>query len=229
MVVMRGKLTYVVRYEQEKTRRRRNSITRDEIVAAARALAEADGIDAVTVRGVATAMGAAPMSLYNHVPTREAILDAVLDEVLGELDFTEDPTAPWSAELERFALVLAAHLAKHPWAVLPLMARPDPGEQTTRVGEQALAIALRGGLDASHAVSAFAAILALVYGRAGFLAAATRAEAQPAADIAERIRSASAERFPATAAVAAELAGYGDLMHLERAVRAVIDGLSRAA
>jgi AcrR family transcriptional regulator len=226
---MRGTLTYMVRYEQAGQRRRRNSITRDEIIAAARAIAETNGIEAVTVRALAAAMGAAPMSLYNHVSTREEILDAVLDGVLGELEFDDNHRAAWTAELERFALALAAHLAQHPWAVLPLMARPDPGEQTTRVGEQALAIALRGGLDASHAVSAFAAILALVYGRAGFLAAAARADAQPAADIAERIRSASAEHFPATAAVAAELGGYGDLVHLQRAVRAVIDGLRRAA
>jgi AcrR family transcriptional regulator len=218
----------MVRYEQAGERRRRNSITRGEIIAAARTLAETEGIEGVTVRAVAATMGAAPMSLYNHVSTREEIIDGVLDAMLGELQFDDDPAATWTAELERFALALAAHLAQHPWAVLPLMARPDPGEQTTRLGEKALVIALRGGLDASHAVSAFAAILALVYGRAGFLAAAARTDAQPAADIADRIRSASASQFPATAAVADELSGYGDLVHLERAVRAVIDGLGRA-
>ena len=226
---MRCNVTYMVRYEQRSPRRRRNSITLDEIVAAARALAETDGIDAITVRALAAAMGAAPMSLYNHVPTREAIVDAVLDGVLGELEFTEDTAAPWTTELERFALTLADHLARHPWAVLPLMARPDPGEQTTRLGEKPLAIALRGGLSASLAVTAFAAILALVYGRAGFLAAASRTDAQPAAEIDERILGAAAESYPATAAVAVELTGYGEVLHLQRALRAVIDGLSRAA
>lgn len=226
---MWGTVTYMVRYEQGSQRRRRNSITRDEIVSAARAIAESEGLDAVTVRALATAMGAAPMSLYNHVPTREAIVDAVLDGVLGELEFTENTQMPWTRELERFALTLAAHLARHPWAVLSLMARPDPGEQTTRLGEKALAIALRGGLSASLAVTAFAAILALVYGRAGFLAASARADAQPAAEIDERILGATSDQYPATAAVAAELTRYGDLVHLERSVRAVIDGLSRAA
>ena len=226
---MPGNVTYMVRYEEEPVRRRRNSITRDEIVMTARAIAEVEGLSAVTIRGLATAMGASPMSLYHHVPTREAVVDAVLDGVLGELEFADDASAPWTAELERFALALSAHPERHPWAVLPLMARPDPGEQTTRLGEKPLAIALRGGLSASLAVTAFAAILAIVYGRAGFLAAAASVDAQPAAEIDERIRGALAADFPATAAVATELTGYADDLHLRRALHALIDGLSRSA
>lgn len=219
----------MVRYEADAAptaRRRRNSITRDEIVRAARAIGEKDGVSGVTIRAVADAMGASPMALYNHVATKDELLDAVLDDVMGDLAFAVTPGESWQEELVRFALTLADHLDANRWAVLPLMSRPDPGDRTTAVGEIPLAAAIRGGLSAGVAVTAFAGILSLVYGRASFLAAAAQADAQDKKDIDARIGSASAEEFPATASVAEELMGYAAPIHLERAVRALVGGLT---
>ena len=218
----------MVRYAQERARRPRNSITRDEIIRVAVAICENEGVDALTIRAVASAMGAAPMSLYNHVATKDELLDGVLDEVMGRLRVATDTSKPWQDELASFALALASHLDAHRWAVLALMTRPDPGDRTTAVGEVAIAAALRGGLDASRAVTAFAALLSLVYGRAAFLAAAERPSAQPAGEVEARISGASLSEFPATASVASELVGYASSVHLERAVRALIDGLAHA-
>lgn len=222
----------MVRYDSAAStgsRRRRNSITRQEIVDAARLICERDGVAGLTVRSVADAMGASPMSLYNHVGTMDELLDALLDDVMGELRVADAPGETWQEELERFALALADHLDRHRWAVLPLMSRPDPGERTTAVGEIPLAAALRGGLSASVAVTAFAGILALVYGRAAFLAAAELPGAQRSTDIGAQISRAAADRHPATASVASELVGYASPVHLERSVRALIDGLTGAA
>ena len=216
----------MVRYEEERVRRRRNSITTAEIVAVARGIVGSQGADALTVRAVATAMGSAPMSLYNHFRTKEAMLDAVLDQVLGELAF-DDEGGEWTAELERYGLALAEHLAAHPWAVLPIMARPDPGEAATALGEKVIGIALRGGLSPALAVTAFSTIIALVYGRAAFLAAALLPGAQRAEEVTARIDGADAADFPATASVAEELAGYAGRQHLERGLRALIGGLAR--
>jgi len=221
----------MVRYETPNSspakRRQRNSITRDEIVASARALCERDGVAGLTIRAVADAMGASPMSLYNHVSTKDELLDGILDDVMGDLSFTRMDAESWQQELERFALTLAAHLDNHRWAVLPLMSRPDPGERTTAVGEIPLAAALRGGLSASVAVTAFAGILSLVYGRASFLAAADLPGAQKPAEVDARIASAMEDRYPATATVAPELMRYADPVHLERGVRALISGLTQ--
>ena len=217
----------MVRYMQQRVRRPRNSITREEIVGVALQICETEGAEALTIRAVATAMGAAPMSLYNHVATKDELLDAVLDAVMGRLQVATDPSKPWQDELASFALALAAHLDAHRWAVLPLMTRPDPGDRTTAVGEVALAAALRGGLSASSAVTAFAGLLSLVYGRAAFLAAAERPGAQPAHEVGARITAASLAEYPATASVASELVGYASPVHLERAVRALIEGLGR--
>jgi AcrR family transcriptional regulator len=216
----------MVRYAQARERRPRNSITRDEIIRVALAICEKEGVDALTIRVVASAMGAAPMSLYTHVATKDELLDGVLDAVMGRLRVATDTSKPWQDELAAFALALAEHLDTHRWAVLPLMTRPDPGDRTTAVGEVALAAALRGGLSASNAVTAFAALLSLVYGRAAFLAAAELRGAQPSVEIEGRISDASAGTFPATASVAPELVGYASPVHLERAVLALIAGLS---
>ena len=217
----------MVRYVQERVRRPRNSITRDEIVQVALGICETDGVDALTIRAVATAIGAAPMSLYNHVATKDELLDAVLDLVMGRLRVATDTSIPWQDELAAFAIALAEHLDVHRWAVLALMTRPDPGDRTTAVGEVAIAAALRGGLDASTAVTAFAGLLSLVYGRAAFLAAAERPSAQPEHEVAARISGAGTAEFPATASVAFELVGYASPVHLERAVRALVAGLGQ--
>lgn len=222
-----AKIAYMVRYTQPRVRRQRNSITRDEIIRVALGICETEGAEALTMRAVAAAMDAAPMSLYNHMATKDELLDAVLDTVMGRLQVATDLSADWEDELVSFALALAEHLDTHHWAVLALMTRPDPGDRTTAVGEVAIAAALRGGLTPSNAVTAFAALLSLVYGRAAFLAAAARPGAQPAAEVGARISGASAAEYPATASIASELVGYASPVHLERAVRALVDGLAR--
>ena len=65
--------------------------TREEIAAAAIALADAEGIAAVTMRRVAAAIGLTAMSLYNYLPRKDDLYDLMLDTALGELDL--DTTA----------------------------------------------------------------------------------------------------------------------------------------
>ena len=216
----------MVRYESSPGRRTRNSITRDEIVRVARETAENGGMGAVTVRAVAAAMDASPMSLYNHFPTKESLIDAVLDDVIRQLETRDDTARPWDAAMIAYGLSLADHLAAHGWAVLPLISRPDPGEHTTRIGEAVLAMGLRGGLDAERAVTAFTAILALVYGRAAFLAAAGTRGAQTRAEVEAVIAGVDPLAYPATASVVHELANYGSRRQLEIALTALVAGLT---
>src|SRR5215208_288757 len=85
----------------DRTRRPRGSLRPEAILDAAEALA-ADGFDALTMRAVATRLGAAPMALYNHFATKEALVDALLDRVLNR--FEPDPrTEDWRADVAAFA------------------------------------------------------------------------------------------------------------------------------
>jgi len=147
-------------------RRPRGSLTPERILDAAEALAE-QGFGAVSMRGVAGRLGAAPMALYNHFGTREQLVGALLDRVLGR--FAPDPpTDDWAEDLRRFARAHRRLLSVHPWAVAPLFAKPIPGPSAQRIGGHALAILERGGHTGDRAIAAFSGLIALNYGWSSF-------------------------------------------------------------
>ena len=81
-------------------RRRRNSLTAEEILDAAELVA-VHGLDGLTMRAVAAGLQAAPMSLYRYFATKELLVDALLDRVLGRFDPGPE-TADWRADLAAF-------------------------------------------------------------------------------------------------------------------------------
>lgn len=202
-------------------RRARNSLTRPEIVAAAREVLRDGGINAFTIRAVADRLGASAMSLYNHVESKEEVLDSALDGLLLELQLADDPSRPATDVLVEFAERHLAHLRANRWAIPALFRRPDPGLGATLVGEAYLATALRGGADPQTAVDVFTALVGLVYGAAGFLGSEGESQ-QSREEIAAMIAQAP---FPATAAVAVPLAAYGDDEQIHRILIAAVAGL----
>jgi AcrR family transcriptional regulator len=147
-------------------RRSRGSLTPTEILAAAEIVA-ARSTDPLTIRAVATELGASPMALYRYFPTKDDLVDALLDAVLERIDWP--PPADWLTELRGLALAHARLLAEHPWAVVPLFESPSPGAGATAIGERYLEILGRGGITGSDAIAAFSGILALTYGGMAFI------------------------------------------------------------
>jgi AcrR family transcriptional regulator len=213
----------MVSYTQEEPRKRRarNSLTRPEIVAAAREVLQEGGIGAFTIRAIADRLGASAMSLYNHVESKEDVLDAALDGLLLELQLADDPTRPAAEVLVEHAERHLAHLQANRWAIPALFQRPDPGLGAALIGEAYLATAIRGGADSQTAVDIFAAILVTVYGAAGFLGSEGESQ-QTREEIAAMIAQVP---FPATASVAGPLAAYGDDAQLHRILNALVSGL----
>lgn len=201
------------------TRRRRNSLSRQEIADAALAELAERGFAGLTVRSVAARMEAAPMSLYNHVRSRDEIIDLATDAVLARLDLDLDRHEP----IVQLALRHLTLLRRHPWAIPALLARPYPGEAAARIGETYLEAAARAGAPPAVQAKALMGVLALVYGTAGFVV--PRADAQAAGEVAERIRSVDEAAFPRSAAAAADLGGYGDPAVFAETVRALLRGL----
>ena len=83
------------------------------------------------MRAVAAQAGAAPMALYNHFPTKDALLEALLDRVLGRVD-GGPPTGDWIADLRGFAAAHRRVLAAHAGAVVPLHAPDARAERDAR-------------------------------------------------------------------------------------------------
>jgi AcrR family transcriptional regulator len=210
-------------------RRGRSSVTPEEILQLAERVAR-DGFDALTMRAVATAMGASPMALYRYFATKDELVDAMLDRVLGRINLDE-PTEDWLADLAHFATAHRAVLANHRWAIVPLFTHSNPGINATIIGEAALRILARGGVSDGDAVAVFCGILALNYGWFAFTTArdATRVDVEPEAVLAAALSMLPADRFPLTLSVADQLSSYGSDSHYAIALHALITGVGTTA
>jgi AcrR family transcriptional regulator len=210
-------------------RRQRSSVTADEILQAAEDVARG-GFDALTMRAVATRMGASPMALYRYFATKDDLIDAMLDRVLGRIRFPA-PTEDWQADLAAFATAHRAVLSDHPWAIVPLFTHSNPGSNATAIGETALQILERGGVTGEESVATFCGILALNYGWFAFTSAreATRAGADPEVELKAALSMLPAERFPLTLSVAEDLSEYGGDRQYAFALRQLITGVGAVA
>lgn len=197
-------------------RRARGSLTPDEILDAAEAVAARTG-EPLTVRAVAAELGASAMALYRYFPTKDDLVDALIDRVLERVPAPSP--GDWLDELRELALAHARVLAEHPWAIAPLFASPSPGVGAAILGERFLAILARGGLTGEAAVAAFTGILALNYGRTAFAAGDGPVDLPPL----------PAEHFPHSAASAAALAGYAGDANYRRVLDLMLDGIRASA
>jgi AcrR family transcriptional regulator len=107
------------------------SIDRAQILDATLALAEEQGLEAVTMRAVATRLGVTPMALYRHVGDKQGLLDGLVERVLDEIP-APDPAQPWDARLRELGLGLRAVARRHPDVFLMLFRRPAATPQAVR-------------------------------------------------------------------------------------------------
>jgi AcrR family transcriptional regulator len=91
------------------------SLSGQEIVRAAMRLADAEGLEATSMRRIAAELGAGTMTLYGYVADREALHAAMLDEALAEVELPEDHSAGWRDDLEVAARQLRGVCLRHPW------------------------------------------------------------------------------------------------------------------
>ncbi|MFI6147508.1 TetR/AcrR family transcriptional regulator C-terminal domain-containing protein [Streptomyces sp. NPDC051109] len=145
-------------------RGRKPAYSREAITAAAVALADAEGIEAVTMRKVAAQVGAGVMSLYSYAPDKEALLNLMVDHVSGELPTAYPLTGDWRADLKTIAHLQRAHMLRHPWLPAALTTRRVPGPHTLAFLERALAALRPAGLDGAAKLEVFAQLTSFVAG-----------------------------------------------------------------
>lgn len=141
-------------------------LDRERVLAAALALVDDAGLDALSMRRLAERLGVTPMALYRHVPGRRALLDGIADLVAREM-----APAPGDgdrrAEVRAWAVAMRAAYLAHPHAV--------PAVQSTRATTPALLAPMRGvtgaleaaGFAPEAARAGWAAVVALVNGHVG--------------------------------------------------------------
>ncbi|MFF5181440.1 TetR/AcrR family transcriptional regulator [Micromonospora sp. NPDC000316] len=116
---------------------RRPGYSRAQITATAIRIADADGLDATTMRRVGQELGTGAMSLYRYVPKRDDLIDLMVDAVGGEIELPDRPSGDWRADLSLVAHQTRAVGLRHPWQVT-LARRPTLGPNSLRVYDFAL-------------------------------------------------------------------------------------------
>jgi AcrR family transcriptional regulator len=152
------------------------SLTSERIAAAAVELADRTGLEALTMRRLATGLGVATMSLYRHYPSREALIVAMTDTVLEEIEPPGEEPTGWRARLEHEAREEWRLYRRHRW-LLPAVAtsRPPMGRGLLASAERILTGLAAPGADPRTLMSVYLAVSGLVQGLA-LLPAAEAAE-----------------------------------------------------
>jgi AcrR family transcriptional regulator len=94
-----------------------DALTRETVVERALRLADAEGVDAVTIRRLGQELGVTPMALYWHVKNKEELLDAMGDRLFAELRVDVSEDAPWDDQLRAVVQALVEALREHPTCV----------------------------------------------------------------------------------------------------------------
>jgi AcrR family transcriptional regulator len=116
----------------------RPAYSRAQITAAAIKIADAEGLEAASMRRVAAEIGAGTMSLYRYIPRREDLLHLMIDAVIGELELPERSSSgagDWRADLTRVAHGIRALGLRHPWLMELMGARLVFGPNAVRLIE----------------------------------------------------------------------------------------------
>jgi AcrR family transcriptional regulator len=149
---------------------RKPAYTREQLAAAAMRIADAEGTDAVTMRRVASELGAGTMTLYHYVANKQELLALMDDAMMGELLVPDDELADdWREGLAQIARRSHAVFKRHPWLVEHLGDEDDPGPggpNGIRHFEQSLKVAARTGLEPTERLELVGLVDDYVFGHA---------------------------------------------------------------
>ena len=138
-------------------------LTAERVIEGAVTLADEIGVDALTIRKLADAIDVKPMTIYHHVPNKEAIIDGMVDLVFSEIDLPPADLDWRSAMLVRCRSMRHV-LARHPWAPALMDSRTTPGMATLRHHDAVLGCCRRAGFSLPATAHAYATIDAFMYG-----------------------------------------------------------------
>ena len=154
--------------------RRRPALTREQILTAAVAIIDAEGVDALTLRRLGQALDRNPMAIYRHASDKDALLDGVVEHVAAELITPREPdnngNGNWEAVLHRTAHTFRRVALAHPHVVPLLLTRPLSGPLalrplgTLQLLEELIELFSAAGFDQHGALHAARLFTGFLYG-----------------------------------------------------------------
>jgi TetR/AcrR family transcriptional regulator, tetracycline repressor protein len=197
-------------------------------------LADADGLEALTIRKLAQDLGVTPMALYWHFRSKEDLLEGVAEQIWSEIDVPVDPSVPWPDQLQGGLESLIGVLRAHPAAPQLLLEHEKRNEPALRATEAALEILRSAGFDAQHASEIARSTLwtgiMLVMSESGYhpeLSQDERAEWQRRSQI--ELAMLPAAKYPRLVECAAPMADCDPEFHYRLGVELFIAGVKAMA
>jgi AcrR family transcriptional regulator len=186
--------------------------SRTAIAAAAVALADAEGLDAVTMRRIAAELGLGTMSLYNYVPTKDHLIQLMIDQTGGEYHFPGGPPRDVRQAIIELARQGRDITQRHPWLPRVITTRPPAmGPAALRYVDYFLGLLSGTGLDTGRKMELLGLVNGFAVNYGGMQAALAEerartgaaAEQQAAAQVSQLVTAAASGRYPNLAAALA--------------------------
>lgn len=141
----------------------REPLSEHRIVEAAARVADVGGVGAISMRNVGRELGVEAMSLYHHVASKEALLDALVDWVFAQIELPT-PEMSWRTGMRVQARSARRVLVDHSWALTLVESRSRPGPAVLRHHDAVIGCLLSGGFSLDLVAQAFSVLDAYVYG-----------------------------------------------------------------
>jgi len=208
----------------------RETLTRQRVLHAAVELADAGGLETLSMLKLGEAVGVEAMSLYNHVANKEEVLDGLVDIVFGEIEAPHGG-GDWRAAMRRRAMSAREVLGRHPWAIGLMESRTHPGPANLSHHESVLRCLRESGFSVEVAGHAYSVLDSYIYGFALEQASLPFDTGEQAAEVAETILGQNpATEYPYLAEIAYERVvkpGYSYAAEFEVGLDLILDGLER--
>lgn len=209
----------------------RQRLNRDLVLHAGLALADAGGIQSLTMRTLGRELGVEAMSLYNHVANKESLLDGMVDLVFAEIDLPSGGT-DWRTAMRERAISARHALTRHRWAAELMSSRTSPGPATLRHHDTVIGTLRDAGFSIELAAHAFSAIDSYIYGFALQERSLPFDTVEEAAQVAEMMfAQLTADQYPHLAEFTRDHVmkpGYDFGAEFEYGLDLILDGLERA-
>ncbi len=211
---------------------KKQRLSAERVLDGAMTLADEIGIESFTIRKLADALDTKPMTIYHHIPNKEAIIDGMVDRVFAEID---RPLADvdWRTAIRHRCLSAREVLGRHWWAAPLMESRTNPGPETLGHHDDVIGCLRGGGLSWEMTAHAYALLDSYVYGFSMQEASLPATGGEDMAELAESI----IEPFPAgsyqhLAEFTAEHVlqpGYDFRAEFEFGLDLILDGLDRVS
>lgn len=224
MYVERGYATRTL-YDAQVT----GELSRDRVVLAGVELADREGLEALSMRTLAKALGVGAMSLYHYVESKDVLLDGMVDVVYAEMTLPRDDVA-WRDALREVAVSARETLSHHRWAIAVLESRARPGPANLRHHDAVLGCLRQAGFSILRATHAYSTLDSYVY---GFVLQETQLPFDDPAELAAvadaMLDGFPTDEYPNLAATMVELrdSGYAFGQSFDVGLELVLDGLER--